>query len=355
MIYTVGSGWLAIYLLLAVVAVIAAYYAIKDYSLGVGVILFLLVPAFIYLAIFAGIHFRVDINHRALLVDTVNQRVIGVREAGVQSRPLIGVKPYDFPATKATQVFLDLYEGVASASSKEHIALLVDTKLFLDLSEVDLPSVYAAVNGDWKVFLDQYLETQLLNIVRETSTQYLVVEHETRRVDWANSFEEAVEIFFSDPGKGFGIRLVPGRTTMTWDFVYEADAEAYDSAHRTEYLIEKRLAEERALEIEVRMAEKRAEILENTAGGTIRAWGEVVDFIELQPSGIQEFLSQYMGLQANLEYLRLVGQLEPEVFFPPNGGPITTYPVNIQEEDGVEQSTPVVVEESTPVVEEETQ
>jgi hypothetical protein len=322
MSYTVGVWWFWIYGVIALTFLVAGVIWIfselikREFPLP-GVITFCFGGLLMYLSIFAGTHFRVPVNMRALIIDNIKGEVVGTRNAGIQGKPLFGVTVCNWPANKAYQVFLDLEPGTASASSKDQIALWVDTKHFLDLSRLDLERSYRAVNGCWDTFFEKYLETQLFNLVRQTSKDYTVLEHNTKKSEWAMKFDQNANVFFSDGTKGYQIQIVPGRTTMSWDFVNTADAEAFDQAHRSAFLITQRLNEQKALEIEKEMAQTRAEILETTAGGATQAWDDVVTFIESLPPQSQKFLEQFMQLQANLEYLRLVGQHDPEVFFPP--------------------------------------
>lgn len=330
MVYTIGPIWFWIYLGLAVVAVMLAFWHLLDAQrVSVGVFFFAVATAlFIYLSIYAGTHFRVGVNERALIINTIRGEVVGVHGPGVQSRPLLGVKVQNWPANKAYQIFLDLEPGTASATTKNNIALWVDTKIFLDLSDLDIEGAYRAVNGDWEVFYERYLETQLMNQVRLTSQDFLVVEHVTRRDDWTRLFDQNVQGFVAEGREGFGIKLVAGLTTMSWDFVSEDDAQAFDQAQRAAFLITQRRNEQAALNIEREMATTRAQILVETSLGATDSWEQVVDFISGQPPQIQQFLVEFMQLQGTLEYLRLVGQLQPENIFPPGAGPQLIYSTN---------------------------
>jgi len=333
MVYTIGFGWLCVYLVLGLIGLIVALYLVftgfdhKGRMIG-GLVVLVMAALLFYLAVFAGTHFRVGVNQRALLVDTVNQRIIGVRESGIQSRPLIGVKPIIWPANKSYQIFLDLEPGTASASSEDKISLWVDTKCYLDLSQMDLEAAYRAVNGDWGTFYKGYLESQLMNEIRRTSSQFSVSDHSEKRDLWAAQFDEYATAFFANKDEGYGIQLFLGRTIMSWDFVNPDDATAYDLAHRSVFLVTQRENEQAALNIEAEMAETRADMLGTTAQGTIDAWTIVADYIRQQPPEVQTFLTSYMGLQSNMEYLRMVSQQKPSMIFPPGQMPMVTVPLS---------------------------
>jgi hypothetical protein len=331
MVYTVGGVWAGAYLILACILLLVALWIAfgEAQSKGGGLVLLVLGLICFYFGFFAATHFRVGVNERALIINTISGRVEGVRGPGVQPRPILGVRIQYWPANRAYQVFLDLQPGTASASTANNISLWVDTKLFLDLVDMNIEHAYYAVNGDWEVFYSRYLETQLMNLVRATSKDFTVVEHNTRREDWARAFDGRAQAFFASDIEGFGIRIVPDLTTMSWDFVSEDDAQAFDQAQRAAFLITQRQNEQAALNIEAQMAVTRAQILVDTGSGALEAWRQVVDFIALQPPDVQLFLVEYMDLQADLEYLRLVGEQRPDNFFPPgSGGPQAVFSTN---------------------------
>jgi len=346
MVYTIGPIWFWVYAIAALFSIIGgllwAFSSAGERESPVSGIVTLFVGIVLaYFSIFAGTHFRVKVNERALVVNQIKGEIEGERMPGVQSKPLIGVTICNWPANKAYQVFLDLQPGTASASASDQIALWVDTKLFLDLSNLDLERAYRAVNGCYDVFYSKYLETQLMNLVRLTSQDFTVLEHNTKKAEWAASFDANAEEFFQNTAEGYGIQIVPGRTTMSWDFVQPADAEAFDQANRAAYLITQRLNEQKALQIELEMARTRGEILVETSNGAVKAWEEVVSYVQGLSPETQKFLVEYMQLQGNLEYLRLVGQIQPDMFFPPSSQPNAVYDVN-------QQSQPVVEPTPTP-------
>jgi len=327
MVYTVGTGWFWFYLLAALAAfgiTIALFY--YEAKVG-GVITAVVGIVLIYFAIFAGTHFRVGVNERALLIDTVNQKIIGVRESGIQPKPLIGVRADIWPANKAYQIILDLKPGTSSSTSKDKISLWVDTKLYVDLSNMDLVNAFSAVNGGWDAFYSRYLEPQLMNEIRRTSIDFTVGDHSENRDVWSSKFDENAIAFFSNQAEGFGIRLVPGLTTMSFDFVNDDDAKSFDLAHRSVFLTVQRQNEQAALNIELGMAKTRADMLKTTAQGTIDAWTVVADYIRQQPNDVQSFLQNYMALQSNMEYLRMVSEQKPTVIFPPGQIPMVTMPI----------------------------
>ncbi len=330
MIYTIGSAWLLIYALAAIACIVGGaiwiMIAISDRDRPVGGSITMAAGlVFVYFAIFAGTHFQVPINQRALLVNTIQQTVIGTRESGIQSKPLFGVDYTTWPANREFKVFIDLKPGTQSATSKNSAPLFVDTTFYLDLREMDIQAAFQAFNGDWDKFVESYLTPQFANLNRTVAQRYTTKEHETKRDAWETDFENEAKALLET--NGYGITFVSGRTIMAWDFVSDEDARAYDTANRASYLVDQRENERQALMVEVQMSQIRAGMIISTTQATTGSLREVANFLASQPAEMRPMLMEYLSTQVNLEYLRLVAQQQPATIFPPNGGPHITYPV----------------------------
>lgn len=330
MIYTVGTGWAIGYFILALASIIIGIcwgvYKIKECSekpIG-GATLVILGLVFVYLWIFAAVHFRVGINERALLVNTINQTIIGVREHGVQSKPLMGVSIKYWPANTQYQIPVTMTGGTQSATTKNGTSVYDDVVVYFDLSEMDIASAYKAVNGNWENFFEKNLLPGLLSVSRSVSQKFLTNDHTVLRDDWEKLFETETENYLSDPTKGFGIKIMKGRTVLSWDFVNSDDAKAYDIANRAAYQVTQKENEKAALEIDKEMSNIRNEIINKTADGTIVSLQKISDYLKSQPSDLRPYLIEYLNSMADMEYLRIVAQEKPELIIPPHGSVITS-------------------------------
>lgn len=336
MAITVGTGWFVFYGLFALAGLIGGgiwlSISITDRRSpfpGIMVIIFGVVC--LYLSIFAGTHFRVQFNERVLLLDTINQRIVGVRESGIQSKPLVGVAVKRFPAHKQYKFFCDLGPGTETAVTSPPLRapVYVDSTFWLDLSEMDLVFIYRSFNGGWEQFQEQYLVPTCQDMNRTLTADFSPYQLEQERTVWEQQYQSLMEELFASEGEGFGVRMVPKRVVMAWDFANPEDATAYDEANRAANLQIKREHELEALLIEAQMTEVRASMIVSTTLGTVGSLQAVSDFLAEQPVEMRSHLMQYLGTQVNLEYLRLVAQQEPENIFPPGGTmPVTTYDVN---------------------------
>ena len=326
MVYFVGSFWLVAFGVLGLIALFAAAYFLFERRAVAGILLGLAGVVLIYLAIFAGTHFRVPVNHRSLLIDTVNQEVVGVREQGVQKKPLIGIKIMNWPANDQYRLIADATSGTQSATTSDLIAVMVDTTMFLDLSKMDLPGAFSAVNGDWSLFESTYLIPQMLDENRRTTATTTLLTVASQKDKWTAAFDVNAQRFFEDPRKGYGIRLVPGQTIMSYDFVNDSDAKEFDESNTSVFLQTRRANELAALQIEAQMVEVRANMIVSTTIGTKEAMVIIGETLQAAPEWQRPYLMEYLQTMTGMEYLRLVGQQEPDVFFPPaSGGPAAVF------------------------------
>ena len=141
-----------------------------------------------------------------------------------------------------------------------------------------------------------------------------------------------VEEFLSQEGEGFGISLVPGRTIMAWDFVNPEDAKAYDDSNRAGYLVVQRENEQAAVKIEAETQKIRSGMVVSQAQSTVESMKLVSNYLETLSPELRGYTVSYLDYFSEMEYLRQVDQLKPDVFFPPDGGPMTTYPVSPNQE-----------------------
>ncbi len=321
MVYFVGSFWLIAFGALGLLALLATVYFFVERRAVAAVVLGVVGLVSVYLAIFAGTHFRVPVNHRSLLIDTVNQKVIGVREEGVQQKPLIGIKVMNWPANRQYRLIADATTGTQSATTSDKIAVLVDSTMFLDLSQMDLAGAFTAVNGDWDKFEANYLIPQMLDENRRTTAKTELLTVATQKDVWTAAFDENAQRFFTDSRKGYGIELVPGQTIMSYDFVNPADAARFDDSNTSVFLQQKRENERRALLIEAEMVGIRASMVVSTTQGTIQSMESLRQYLATVPIEERQQILDYLPILTQMEYLRLVGQQEPDLIFPPAGGP----------------------------------
>lgn len=331
---TVGTGWATAYfvigLIVLAVGIVWLIIALGNReSPAGGVILILFSFVIGYLWIYAATHFRVPINYKALLINTIDQTVIGEKTAGVHPRPFVGVKVINWPANTQYRLEVVMGSGVASATTKNGTSVYVNTSMYLDLSRMDVISAYKAYNGDWDHFVGSYLNPQMMGVTRTISQKYYTGEMTTLRVSWETDFEKSVQTLLATTGKGYGITLVQLQTIMSWDFVLDEDAKAFDNANRASYLVTQRENEKAALKIESEMVEIRSQMMSKTADATVDGMRKLADYIKAQPENLRPYLIEYLQTQVDLEYLRLVAQLQPDFFSPPRGqGMLPTYNVN---------------------------
>lgn len=284
---------------------------------------------FAYLSFFANTHFIVGANERALVID-YQQQVVGVYGSGIQAKPFWYSEVMTWPAEDRRALTIDLKSGSLSVSTKDHIAAWVTVNMYMNLRDLDIVRAYRSVNGNYDDFQRKYLFTQLANIARTTSSGFTTQQHDSNKSDWTNAFDQNALAFLSDPQMGYGVHIIPGNTTMSWDFVNPQDGAAYDTANRSRFLITQRENEQKALDIEANMAQTRARILQLTSTGVISSLNTVNTYMATLAPDQRQTALQYMQLMPSLEYLRLVGEQKPSTIFPPNGGPIPTYNVGSQ-------------------------
>lgn len=355
MIYTIGLGWSIIYFVLALALLVFGLYRVlrsrdygysreekktKRFPLSLGqTCIFVLMFICIYFWFFAATHFRVPINERSLLINTISQTIVGVREHGVQSKPLLGVSVEDWPANSQYLVPVIMKGGKQSATTANGTSVYDDVNIYLNLSEMDLEGAYKAVNGNWEKFLEKNLLPGLLSVSRSVSQKFSTYDHTTKRDQWEKQYETEVEAYLSDASKGFKIKLVKGSTIMSWDFVNNEDAKAYDDANRAAYKATQNSNELAALKIESQMVDTKNEILRKSADGTIESVRKWNDFLKAQPPEMRPYLMQYLKEAENWEYLRLVSQLKPDTIIPPNGAAIVS--TNSSEQPAAQTVPPV--------------
>jgi hypothetical protein len=330
---TIGTGWAITYAILALIGIIGgAIWLIwnsreRNSVVGPLVVLVLGIGS-AYLWSYAATHFRVPVNQRALLINTIDQQVIGTRESGIQTRPIFGVKVMLWPAYTQYDLTVDMAAGIDSATTSNNTPVYVDTRLYLDLSAMDIVGMYKASNGNFDVFLEKNLRPGMRGVARNVSIMYTTLAHSNQKTAWQLEYEKQLNVYLSDATKGFGIKLLPNRTVMTWDFVSPDDAKAFDDANRAAYLVMQRENEKAALMIEKEMAQTRSEMLLLSANGTVDSLQAMSDFIQSQPESIRPYLIQYMDTLVSLEYLRLVGEQKPASFLPPGSSTVPTYNFN---------------------------
>lgn len=330
---TIGTGWAILYAILGLIGIIGGaiwlIYNARERESVLGPLAVLVVGiASAYLWSYAATHFRVPVNKQALLINTIDQKVIGTRQSGIQTRPIFGVKVDLWPANNQFDLLVDMGPGVESATTKNGTSIYADTKVYLDLSHMDIEAAFRASNGNWDTFYEKNLRPGLMDVTRNISDGFGTSDHTFKRGEWVTDYEAALQVYFATAGKGYGIVLVPGRTTMSWDFVNEQDAKAYDDANRAGYLTQQRENEKAALLIEAEMAKIRSEMLSSTADGSITGLQKISDFIASQPPELRPYLMEYLKTMVDLEYLRLVGEQRPAQFLPPNSGTVPTYNFN---------------------------
>src|SRR3989344_3750899 len=243
MSYFIGTTWAVVFGVLALIGLgITLYAAFIQNKTSTGRI-GLMVSATVMtiglscLTYVAKTQFRVPVNTRALLVDTIHQVRVGVRESGIQVRPLIGINVTNWPATRADLVSFSMDSGLASApSAVTHTPLKLGVDFYVDLSNLDIMTAHKDGYTTYTDFLNRYVLLQAANVARSITQQYSVEEHNTKKNEWALDFETAQQAFYDLPNKGYGLRVVSGRAIMTWDFLNEDDGKAYDLANRSNFL-----------------------------------------------------------------------------------------------------------------------
>jgi len=328
MFFAVGLGWSWVFGILMVVALIVGIIwlirQISEDDSKIGpIVLIVLGLILVYFWTYAAGHVMVHINERALLIKTAQQEVIGVREGGIQSKPWI-VKVIKWPANTQYPLTLKMENGVASATTKNGTSIIDEVTVYLNLSEMDIESAYKAVNGNWDVFSEKNLIPGLLSVCRSVSKDFTTDEHSTKKDEWQKKFEEAAILYLSDPNQGFNVKLISSRTVMSWDFVNEADAKAFDEANQAAYQITKNLNKKAALDIEAQMVEIQNQMKTDTANGTIITLEIISKYLQNQPEEIRPYLISYLKNMENMEYLRIVGNGGYEVILPPNGSAIVS-------------------------------
>ena len=303
-----------------------------------GILVLILGILFLFQGSYSKTHVIVPVNHKALIVDTLTGDVIGKPlSAGVQKKPAFRVNVMFWPQNQAYKHTLDLAPGTSSASSLDRIALYVDSTVWIDLSGLEIERAYYAVNGGWDKFLAEYLEPQMMGLVRETSKGFTVFEHQDSKPLWVEAFDKKNAEFFSTEA-GFGVQILEERTIMSFDFVNSADAEAFDNASRSVALVRQRENELKAAEIEVQIAEKRAEILLKNSEGSTLAFEPILEYYRSLSEDEKAFMPEIMDHLETLEALRIAGDKDSDVpFFPSFAFPM--YGVNA-EETQVPESVP---------------
>lgn len=318
----VGGVWFWLFALLGLVVLFTGLYLVACFeeskAKGAGGVFLLLLSGFmIYLAIFAGTHFRVKINTRELLVDTINQKVIGVYESGIHKRPLVGSKRYEWPAYSEYYMLVEMAPGVESATTQNGTSVVIGLKMFFDLNNLDIERAYFAVGGGWSTFRGNILEPQIKSVARQVTSGFTTDRLWQDRPNWEKSFGTDLAAWIAQ--SGYGLRLLEGNTVMSWDFSNKEDATAYDIANRASYLVTQREREKAAMEIESQMAEIRAKIVATTAQGTVESAQRYVDFLQTLSPEMRAMAIEYLRTQVDFEYLRLIEQQKPGIFFPPGG------------------------------------
>ncbi len=327
MIYTVGTWWAVGYFIFALIGIVVGIcWGLYNRTQGEkpvgGIICFAFGLVMVWFWIFAATHFRVNINERSLLINTVNQTVIGTRESGVQGKPLLGVSTIDWPAQNRYKVEVVMQKGVASATAKGGTSLQISNIIYLDLSKTMIAEAYRSCNGNWDVFFEKNLIPDFMSVARNVSQNYTPSEHTFKRDAWEKEYEDKLEALFSDPKHGYGIKIVKGTTIMSWGFSNEADEKAYDDSNRVSYSIDQKNKELEALKIDSAMVDTRNEMLKKTANGTIANLQAISDYLKSQPADIRPYLMDYLANMADMEYLRIVGQEKPDMILPPHGGSV---------------------------------
>lgn len=318
----VGGFWFWLFSLLGLVVLFTGLYLVACFeeskAKGAGGVFLLLLSGFmIYLAVFAGTHFRVKINTRELLVDTINQKVIGVYESGIHKRPLVGSKRYEWPAYSEYYMLVDMAPGVEAATTQNGTSVVIGLKMWFNLSTLDIEKAYYSVNGDWGTFKGNILEPQIKSVARQVTADYATDRLWGDRRNWQKEFGSELSSWITE--SGYGLQLLEGNTIMSWDFSNQEDATAYDIANQASYLVTQREREKAAMEIEGQMAEIRAKIVATTAQGTVESAQRYVDFLQALSPEMRAMAIEYLKTQVDFEYLRLIEQQKPGIFFPPGG------------------------------------
>lgn len=267
-----------------------------------------------YLTTFAFTHYRVDINTRSLLFNKIEQEIIETRESGVQERPFIGAKSFDYPAHEMKTEFA-MGGGVSSATALNGMGINNAVNVYLNTRSMDITQMYTEYNGDWDHFMAEFLRPQLMKIARGITKDYNPEELTTRRVDWEKEFDKQTTAFLE--ASGYDIYLIKNQTVMSWDFVSKDDEMAYEEAKRAGYLEEIALKQKAALVIQKQMATIRAEMLTESATGSVDAVQIMANYLGSVDPEMRPYLMEYLETQVDLEYLRLVAELKPDIIIPP--------------------------------------
>ena len=333
MSYFVGTVWFSIFGVLALVALVATLFGLANirradrFSMVMPIVMLGASLGLIGATYFAKTHFRVPVNKRALLIDTIHQKRIGVRDSGVQSRPFIGVNTSNWPATKADLVSLSMESGLASApSAGTHTPLKIGVDFFVDFSNLDIMAAHRDGFTTFDDFMDRYVLPQAANVGRSIAILYTVEEHNSKKDEWAAKFVTQQQEFYDVPNQGYGLRVVPGRAVMKWDFFNEEDGNAYDLANRSNFLVLEKNNQLQAAKVDQQITEQRSAVLAATSSAVTTSWGIILGYMRPLSPEDREVIYRYMPLQANLEYMRLVGDLKPGTIFPPGTmSPVPTF------------------------------
>lgn len=324
MIYTIGSGWGWGYLILGFIALIGggiwAYARSEERESPVPQVIgtIVLTILFGYLSLYAFTHYKVGINERSLLINTIEQKVEGVRDSGIQKRPILGVKTIDYPAF-TLKAELKMGDGISSATAKNGMGIYNAVTVYFDTREMDIEKVFHDYNGNWDKFQAEFLRPQMMNIARDITTGYEPEELTTKRKDWQAEFDSRASVYLA--ASGYNITIIPSQTTMSWDFVSAEDAKAYEEAKRAGYLQEVALKKKAALQVEADMAEIRAAMLTQSATGSVDALKVINEYLASVDPSIRPYIMEYLQTQVDLEYLRLVAEQKPDFIFPPGSNP----------------------------------